>query len=184
VTGAEFEAALHPWQNFYVLTGTAAATLTGLMFLAVTFGSGLVTKENASSSRAFVDPIFFHFVHAFLIACTMSVPTMTAPVLGWLLVGMAAFRLFFLFRIFGTLRKVHRIQGDLEMADWLMNIGLPLVSYALLFVTAAGFLGGRAEAFNGVAIFSIVLIVLGMLSTWELMVWMAVQVNESKAPKS
>jgi hypothetical protein len=33
------------WQNFYLLLGTAATTLLGLMFVAVTFGSSRVDRE-------------------------------------------------------------------------------------------------------------------------------------------
>ncbi len=36
-TFSSLASAALPWQNFYVLTGEAAATLVGLMFVAVTF---------------------------------------------------------------------------------------------------------------------------------------------------
>ena len=32
---------LHAWQNFYLLTGGAAATLTGLIFVAASLGANL-----------------------------------------------------------------------------------------------------------------------------------------------
>jgi hypothetical protein len=51
-----FGAAATAWQNFYLLVGTAAATLAGLMFIAVTFGSDLVTPETSAAARSFLDP--------------------------------------------------------------------------------------------------------------------------------
>src|SRR3954471_18115803 len=77
-----FAAVATTWQNFYLLTGTAAATLIGLMFVAVTFGAGLVRAESATSARAFLDPPFTHFVTVLFIACLMLVPTMSPTLLG------------------------------------------------------------------------------------------------------
>jgi hypothetical protein len=44
-----FLAAAATWQSFYLLVGAAAATLIGLMFVAVTFGSSLVTMQASES---------------------------------------------------------------------------------------------------------------------------------------
>src|SRR6266436_5622658 len=49
------EAVLSPlatWQNFYVIIGTAAATLTGLMFVVVTLFAGVRVRVS-SPSEAF-----------------------------------------------------------------------------------------------------------------------------------
>jgi hypothetical protein len=84
--------------------------------------------------------------------------------------------------LFTTLRKVHRARGDLETVDWLIHIAVPMVCHSILLATGAGFFAGRAEAFVGLAIFSLLLLTLGILSTWELLVWMAVEVNEPRKP--
>src|SRR5215831_5820427 len=100
-------AALQPWQNFYLLTGTAAATLTGLMFVAVTFGSSLVTRETASVSRAFLDPTYHHFVQVLLTACVVTVPVLGSTALGVLLLLAGLLRLIDLRRVFGHYLAAH-----------------------------------------------------------------------------
>jgi hypothetical protein len=37
------------WQNFYLLTGTAAASLIGLVFVAISLGARLVPNQAASA---------------------------------------------------------------------------------------------------------------------------------------
>ena len=73
------EALLSPlatWQNFYVLIGTAAATLTGLLFVAVTLIAGRRVRVPSQSEvfAAFSTPIVFHFGAALFVAAILSAP--------------------------------------------------------------------------------------------------------------
>lgn len=49
------------WWNFFYFCGSAAATLTGLMFIAVPSGSALIKKDNLAE----VDVFFRHFAFTF-----------------------------------------------------------------------------------------------------------------------
>src|SRR5438876_6449364 len=103
-----FSATAATWQNFYLLTGTAAATLIGLMFVAVTFGASAVTAQSATTSaRAFLDPPFTHFVTVLFVACLMLIPSMTPPVLGVAIVTVTALRTVALVGIFRRMREAH-----------------------------------------------------------------------------
>src|SRR2546423_1105504 len=73
------EAALSPlvaWQNFYVITGTAAATLTGLMFVVITLIAGVRVRTSSPSDAVsiFSTPNVVHFGAALLIAVILSAP--------------------------------------------------------------------------------------------------------------
>lgn len=177
---APFPAALQGWQNFYLLAGEAAATLTGLMFIAVTFGSSLVTKETAQSTRAFLDPTYGHFVQVLLTACILTVPTLQPAALGWTLIVIGALRLLRLHGVFGTYREAQRKNGDIEFSDWAVSIVLPALCHAALVMTGAGFILGCAASLNGLALVILVLLLIGIHSAWELFVWMAVAVSERR----
>jgi hypothetical protein len=177
---SSFAAAAVPWQNFYILTGTAAATLVGLMFVAVTFGASLVTPESADSARAFLDPTFNHFVHVLLTACLMEIPTMTATLLGVLLLCLGALRASRLFWVYRRMMEAHRVHHDIELSDWLSGVVFPLFCYLLLAATGGGFLAGYAVAFNGLAIVSIAILLIGILGAWETLVWMALAHSRAK----
>jgi len=169
--------ALVPWQNFYLLTGTSAATLTGLMFIAVTFGASMATKATAESARAFLDPPYRHFLQIIVTACLLMIPTLGATVLGAVLIGIAAFRLGGLTWIFRQYLSAHRTHGDLEASDWVLAIVLPLVCHTLLFATGAGFLLREPLALTGLAVVVLGLLVTGIHGAWELLVWMALVVT-------
>jgi hypothetical protein len=173
-------ATLQGWQNFYLLAGTAAATLTGLMFVAVTFGSSLVTKETAQSARAFLDPTYAHFVQVLLTACLLTIPTLGPTLLGWLLVGIGTLRLIRLYWVFGHFMAAHRRQGDIELSDWMMSIVLPALCHLLLMTTGAGFILRHAAAFSGLALVTVALLFIGIQGAWELLVWMALAVSERR----
>ncbi|HEX4446785.1 MAG TPA: hypothetical protein VH044_08620 [Polyangiaceae bacterium] len=175
-----FPGALQGWQNFYMLAGTAAATLTGLMFVAVTFGSSLVKQETAQSTRAFLDPTYMHFVQVLFTACLMTIPTLGPALLGGLLIAIGAFRLVRLRWVFGSYREAQRQHGDIELSDWVMSIALPLLCHALLIATGAAFVLRSAAALSGLAVVILMLLFVGIHGAWELFVWMAIAVSQRR----
>jgi hypothetical protein len=175
-----FPAALQGWQNFYILAGTAAATLTGLMFIAVTFGAGLVTRENAAATRAFLDPTYIHFVQVLLTACLMTVPTLSPSFLGGVLIVVGVARIVALHGVFRRYQEAQSRNGDIEVSDWVVAIVLPLLCHATLAATGAGFLLRDAVALTGLAIVNVGLLFIGIHGAWELFVWVALEVGERR----
>jgi hypothetical protein len=171
---------LQPWQNFYLLTGTAAATLTGLMFVAVTFGARLVTKESVSTARAFLDPTLMHFVQVLFTGCLVTVPVLRSVILGAALIGIGGFRVATLYLVFRGYRHAQRTNGDVELSDWIVAIVLPLLFHLLLLASGVGVVLHQAAALTGLAIVTGGLLLVGIYGAWELLVWMAGRVTEQK----
>jgi hypothetical protein len=165
------------WHDFYLLTGGAAATLSGLMFVAVTFGAGLVRHDELEGARAFIDPPLFHFVHVIITACLFVMPTMTAGVLGVVMLGGAGMRLLSLVWIYRQFRRAHRMHGDLDTSDWVMGIGLPAVAFVAIIVAAIGLVTGHGGAFTILAVATLAVLVIGLRSAWELMLWLITEVG-------
>jgi hypothetical protein len=67
---------LAPWQNFYVIIGSAAATLTGLLFVVITLSAGVRVRVSSPGGtiRAFSTPNVVHFCAALLVAAILSAP--------------------------------------------------------------------------------------------------------------
>jgi hypothetical protein len=176
-----FAATAATWQNFYLLTGTAAATLIGLMFVAVTFGSTIMTQATSSSgARAFLDPTFSHFVQVLVTACLMAIPSLGPTTLGALLLAICLLRTSALNRVYREMKAASDVHHDIELSDWLMGIVLPLLCHALLGATGAAFIKGYAMSFEGLAIITVVILLNGIYGAWELMVWLAVTRNKAK----
>ena len=74
-----YEAALAPlvaWQNFYVIIGTVAATLTGLLFVGISVIMGARTRVSSpvDGIAAFSTPSVVHLSSALLIALLLNAP--------------------------------------------------------------------------------------------------------------
>jgi hypothetical protein len=168
-----FAATAATWQNLYMLIGTAAATLVGLMFVAVTFGSNVVKTENTASVRSFLDPTFTHFVQVLFTACLIAVPAMSGTLMGVLLIAIGGLRAAALVQVFRHMRKAQQAHHDLEFSDWISGIVLPSLCYLALGGTGVAFILGLAAAFSALAVVTIAILMIGVFGAWELMVWLA-----------
>jgi hypothetical protein len=179
-----FGEAAATWQNFYLLVGGAAATLVGLMFVAVTFGANLVTPETSTTARSFLDPTFAHFVQVLFTACLIEIPTMTPLLLGIGLLGMAALRSVNLVGILRNMREASRRHRDVEWSDWVSGGIVPALVYLTVATSGVAFILGSSVAFTILVIATIVILMNGILGAWELMVWMAVARSRTKTSSS
>src|SRR5260370_4972842 len=65
---------LPTWQNFYVIIGSSAASLTGLMFVVITLIAGDRVRGASGGLAAFGSPTVVHFGAALLVAAILSAP--------------------------------------------------------------------------------------------------------------
>jgi hypothetical protein len=71
---SSFAAAIAVWKDFYNLTGTAAATLIGLLFVAVSLDVDRVFGPAAVEARAQAAQAFANFLYVLLISLVFLVP--------------------------------------------------------------------------------------------------------------
>jgi hypothetical protein len=67
-------AELERWHDFYVLVGTAGATLLALLFVAISLGVGFLTEKRSAPTRAFYSPVVVHFTSVFFLSAIALVP--------------------------------------------------------------------------------------------------------------
>src|SRR6266478_2786568 len=72
---------LPAWQNFYVIIGSAAAALTGLMFVVIALIAGTGQRRSSASVGAFGTPTVVHFCLALLVAAAIVLPGHAVPAL-------------------------------------------------------------------------------------------------------
>src|SRR3954464_6617328 len=102
------------WQSFYTLTGTAAATLAGLLFIAITFGVGVNMEDISKGVRIWVEPTLNDFIEVLMISCLALVPGVRAAWLGVVLVVYSfwrGWRWWEVYRWFVTLKKPNDLQA-------------------------------------------------------------------------
>src|SRR5690242_9251605 len=109
------------WETFYVIIGTAAATLTGLMFVVATLVA-TVRKSVSSPAEAFAafnTPSVVHFGAALLIAALLSAPWQAIWYVSLLLALVGLAGMSYVVIIIRRARRQHDYQPVLE--DWLWH---------------------------------------------------------------
>jgi hypothetical protein len=127
---------LSQWQNFYRIMGAAAATLTGLMFVATTLFAGLNTHVEIANAgiSAFNTPTVVQFCAVLLLAGIFSAPWQTFSTMSLLLGLLSGGMVFYQIIIMQRMRRMPHYQSTLE--DWLGYMALPLLAN-IMFIVAA-----------------------------------------------
>jgi hypothetical protein len=162
-------ALLADWNNFYVITGSAAAGLTGLTFVVIALAA---EKQRVSMKgmRAYVTPTIVHFCAVLTLAAYLSMPHqgVCSLSLGFGAAGIAG--LAYVARIgFG----IAHIASDYVPVheDWIWNVVLPAIAYAVLLGTAC-FIWTRPErSLYAAASVSLLLMFTGIHNAWDVAVW-------------
>ena len=169
-------ASLAAWQNFYVIIGTAAATLTGLLFVVIALVSGALGRVSSpwSGVRVFSTPNVRHFGAALLIAALLSAPW---PVLwpAGLLVGLAGLGgVIYVFIVLWEVR--HRLANyQLVFSDWLWYTLLPLIAYTALLVAGIVLPIYPALALFVIAAATLLLVIMGIRNAWDIVTYMLIE---------
>lgn len=167
------EASLSDWASFYVITGSAAAALTGLQFVVM----ALVTETRVRSSTATIDafstPTIVHFCAVLFVSATLSAP--------WHVLSMAALPIGgcgiagAIYAIVIARRTTRQADYVAVMEDWIFHVVLPFVSYTVLLIaaillprdeTAALFLTGAA---------ALLLLFIGIHNAWDTVTYLVAE---------
>jgi hypothetical protein len=175
------EAVLSPlatWQTFYVLIGSAAATLTGLMFVVATLIARVRVRVSSPGEAfaTFNTPNVVHFGVALLVAAVLSAPWQALWQAGVLL-GLCG--LWGVTYVVIVLRRVRR-QTDYQpvMEDWLFHTVFPLVSYTALVVAALLLPGYPSPALLVIAAGTVLLLFIGIHNAWDNVRFIAIELSQ------
>jgi hypothetical protein len=163
------------WDNFYVIIGSAAGGLTGLTFVVIALIRDVMRGVNATGLGAFVTPTIVHFCGVLALAAFMSVPHQHVATLsaGLALAGGAG--VLYGLRIATHMRGHNTTSQYVPVReDWVYNVILPTLAYAVLLVMAGLLWTYRTEALCGVAAATLGLLLIGIRNAWDIAVWMSI----------
>ena len=159
------------WHEFYLMAGTAAVTLAGLLFVALSLHLDRLVEEShehllALARVTLLSYTFVLFASMFLLVPPSS-PRQTALMLG--VMGVAG--LLFTFRLTRATR--HHDEAGFSRGQIRKRILFPVIAYVLILVTAAGLLTGIPEMLYMMV--GPVCMILGNAAgtSWELLVQIA-----------
>jgi hypothetical protein len=178
---------LVPWYTFYSIVGTAAATLTGLMFVVITLIAQLRARLPSPQSgvRFFNTSNVMHFGAALLVAAILCAPWPSlweaSLLLGLAGLGGMAYLLFMLWEAAHRLRAGYQAAGyQLALSDWLWYTLLPLVSYTALVVAAILLPSFPALVLFVIAAATMLLLFIGIHNAWDLVTYLVIDYPQSQ----
>ena len=166
---------LSNWQNFYMITGTAAATLTGLMFVVTTLIAGIEKQDSTMDAgvSAFNSPTVVHFCAVLLIAGILSAPWQAFSSIGLLLGLIGLGGVLYLIIVMQRMRHIPDYHTPLK--DWLWYMAFPLIAYIVLIVAAIALPAHPALALYIISAVMVVLLFIGIHNAWDLVTYLAIE---------
>jgi hypothetical protein len=159
---------MREWHEFYTLTGTAGATLVGLMFVAASVGS--TNWSRRAALRVFLSATVVHFSSVLCVSLCVLAPLPGVLLFGCLVAAIGCVGMIYCgIVVLDTVRDglAKRIDWD----DQIWYAGLPIVGYLLL-----GW-AGVAEAleieYSELVLTAAIMLLLiaGIRNAWDITVW-------------
>lgn len=174
---------LEGWENFYVIVGSSAGALIGLMFVVITLvGEMPVTETEIQAGGVFTTPSVIHFSVVLFLSAIISVPWGGTEIIAvvWGVTGLCGMG--YLVIVVRRLRAQTLYKPVFE--DWLFHVLLPFAAYTLIAVAA-----GAAHAHERPALFSagaasLLLLFIGIHNAWDLVTHMVFVRKREQAEKA
>ena len=162
---------LSSWNSFYVMMGSSAAALTGLVFIVITLIRDQNRGQTDAGIPAFTTPTVVHFSCALLMSAVMSAPFPSlAPVAVMLgLAGAGGL----IYMVFVTRRQTRLQNYRPDAEDWTWYVVLPFVAYATLLASAVAMHALASGALYATAAAVAFLIFIGIHNAWDIVTFLA-----------
>ena len=158
-------AELERWHDFYILVGTAGATLMALLFVAVSLGACFLDESRAAPTRAFYSPVVVHFTAVFFLAAIALVPAHRAEFFAGVIAVCAAVGV--AVSLFVTVQLL-RHDWTRYTQDHLSYALLPTFAYFALLVAAGLIWTDNDLALDVLAGALLLLLVINIRNAWDL----------------
>jgi hypothetical protein len=162
---------LSEWETFYVIIGSSAGALTGLMFVVVALSTEARLEQAEEGVRAFGSPTVTHFCAVLLVSALLSVPGQTRTSLALCMGATGLGGLALSAWVVVQARRQRSYQPVLS--DWIWHVALPSAAYAVLLAGAFLLVRRPAPALDLVAASSLLLLFIGIHNAWDAAVWIA-----------
>jgi hypothetical protein len=172
----------HDWQNFYLLVGTASATLVGLMFVAASIGASVFSEANRNGLQAFISPTVVHFASALFVCIIVTIPSQTWLTLGVLLTVGGAAGLAYAGRVW--VQMFVRRSFSVDWIDRFFYAMFPVVGYLLVFAAGVMLLLRTPWSSDVAAAALVTLLFAGIRNAWDMTTWIMMRLPTSVPPPS
>jgi hypothetical protein len=162
------------WSEFYLLAGSAAAVLIGLVFVVVTLMQDRPRSSVLQGSKLYMGPVVLHMSFVLALSAAALVPGVSArqfAVITWIIAlwGLARG----IYSVVGLARLWGSGENEVHWTDmWFYGV-IPSALYVAMGVVALAFWNGAAWASDGIAAVIAGLVLLSIRDEYDLVTWLA-----------
>lgn len=158
------------WQAFYQMSGGAAATLIGLLFLVVSLMSGRQVSSTSAGIRLFLSPTVFHLASVLVISALALAPdgagsSRSVLMIAWAIFGVGCTTL--------VATRLRSAQDPAHWSDFWWYGAAPAAVYLALALSTAAVLLREPQAAYFVALCLLALLIVTIRNAWDLVTWLA-----------
>jgi hypothetical protein len=162
-----FAQAIEGWHDFYLMIGTAAATLVGLLFVSLSLNVDAITRPENADLRLLAAQTFAGFLNVVMLAVLFLIPRQVPPGLGLPLLGISGYGLY---ETAGRFLKTGRARphgwGKGGVAR---RFVVPALCFVALTIIAVSVLLGQTGGLYWLVPVMILLIVAASRNAWDLL---------------
>ncbi len=164
---------LAAWETFFFLVGSSGAALTGLQFVVIALIAESRRKATTREISAFSTPTIVHFGAVLLVSAIISAPwpTLLPVAIALAICGLAG--CFYTLLIVKRTRRVTTYR--LVFEDWLWHIGLPLLTYGLIFLASLLLRGYPHRSLFIVGFSALMLLFVGIHNAWDAVTYITIE---------
>jgi hypothetical protein len=166
---------LQPWHDFFMLTGTASATLLGLVFVAASIAATVPNEKlgDMKTRALWILPIIYAFMRVLVVSAVGVIPGQTFATFGDVLSALAVLDLARMAWVTIGMVRHHRTREPLEASDWFWYVVYPGFSTAVLAATGLALACGFTAMMPVLVLGILGHMVVGVHNAWELADWLA-----------
>jgi hypothetical protein len=160
------------WENYYLMIGSSAGALIGLMFVVVTLTAGRDRDELERGKHLYTSPIVWHLGVILTLSGAAAVPRISPRIFGFAVVALALLGLGWGVR---SAVGIWRRPGapDSPGFDMFWYGVAPAVVYVGLGIAAFGLLRGQPWSVSGIAAALMALLLVSIHAEWDLVTYLA-----------
>lgn len=159
------------WDNLYLMIGSGAVALIGLLFVVATLTAGRERSTATRGARVYMTPTVFHFAVVLTISAAALVPELPRSPAGLILAAGALTGLVYSAWVTARLRR-DKIDEQHWSDFWWYGVA-PTAIYLALAATAASVWLAPSIVPYGTASALLALLLLGIHNAWDLVTWLA-----------
>jgi hypothetical protein len=162
-----FAQAVEGWHDFYIMIGTAAATLMGLLFVSLSLNADVITRKANADLRLLAGQTFTNFICILMFAVLFLIPRQGPLGLGLPLLGIDGAGLCITARrILQMRRNQPRAWGRGSLAR---RFAIPTLCFVALMIIAVSLLLSKTGGLYWLVPVMILLIWDASLNAWNLL---------------